>query len=76
MGFVWAKRVVTCCSGGIARHGGSVRDHRPGGRGRDRKENPGLEIGLVEAGKELARVGRDEQGVEVIVPVGRVVDSG
>ena len=73
MGFVWAKRVVTCCPVGIARHGGSVRDHRPGGRGRDRQADPGLEIGLVEAGKELARVGRDEQGVEVIAAVGRIV---
>ena len=57
----------------VRRSGRSVGDGQPGGRRRERQRHARLQVGLVEAGKELARVGGDEQGVEVVAAVGRVV---
>ena len=45
------------------------------GRRRERQPHARLQVRLVEAGEELARVGRDEQRVEVVAAVGRVVAS-
>ena len=74
IGRVSANVVVTCGAGRVGRGDWARSDHdRPvGGRG-EREADAGLEVGLIEAGEELVGVGRDEQGVEVVAPVGRVV---
>ncbi len=50
--------------------------HDATSRGRDEGEaHAGLQVGLVETWKELARVGWNEQGVEVVAVVGRIVSA-
>ena len=71
LGLIEARRhPITRGVGGLD---GSVGDDRPARRRGQCKADPSLQVGLIEAGEELIRIRRNEQGVEVVAAVGRVM---
>src|SRR5450759_1376233 len=61
--------------GGIYRRDPSIRDGGPVARGRKRESDAPLQIALIEAGKELVRVGRNAEGVQIVRVVDGVVNA-